>query len=490
MEQLPVLTPVTLLFFSLITIIVGHFKRDFAFPLAAAGTAMACLTSCLGLARVLSDGPQHYYLGNWAPPIGIEYVMDHLAAFMSALIMVVALITIIYSRRSFLREIPDKIAPAYTVVLLLLCGLTGIVVTGDLFNLYVFLEIASLSGYALVAIGSQRAPVAAFRYIIMGTLGACFYLLGVGFVYFATGSLNMADVMSILPHIWSSKLILAAAVFILTGIGLKMAIFPLHTWLPDAYTYAPSAVTALIGPLMTKVGAYVIIRMFLSVFSVSYLSETIPAAAVLGWLGAAGVLFGSIMAIAQKDMQRMLAYSSVAQIGFIALGIGLANPLGMLGAMLHILNHAFMKACLFGVSGDIRYSGHTLAISEFRGLGKALPLPAAAFTVATLSMVGIPPTAGFFSKWYLVLGCIESGNWVFAAVILGSSLLTAVYFFRVLENMYIKPVLAARKASAYEKVPGEMAIPGLILACGIIVLGLINVLIVNNVLQPALALGF
>ncbi len=324
----------------------------------------------------------------------------------------------------------------------------------------------------------------------MGTLGACFYLLGIGFLYFATGSLNMADVMQILPQIFSSRLILAAAIFIIVGMALKMALFPLHIWLPDAYTYAPSAATALIAPLMTKVGAYVIIRMFISVFSLSYLSELIPAATIISWLAIAGIIFASIMAIAQKDMQRMLAYSSIAQIGFIALGIGLANPLGLIGAMLHILNHAFMKACLFQVSGEIRYSGRSLNIAGFSGLGKKLPLPMAAFTIAALSMVGIPPTAGFFSKWYLVLGCMQNGSWLFAAVILGSSLLTAVYFFRLLENIYIKPLQTGQKIAGVEKVPLEMIIPTCILACGIIVLGIINVLIVSNILQPVIEMGF
>jgi multicomponent Na+:H+ antiporter subunit D len=490
LEQLPIITPLTLLFFSFVTIIAGTFKKNLAFPLALTGIVLAFTASCLGLIRVLLHGPQHYYLGNWVPPIGIEYVMDHLSAFMSILITFIALLTIIYSRQSLLKEIPGKIAPAYTVILLLLCGLTGIVVTGDLFNLYVFLEITSLAAYALIAIGSTRAPVAAFRYIIMGTLGACFYLLGVGFIYFATGSLNMADVMQILPQIFSSRLILAAAIFILVGMALKMALFPLHIWLPDAYTYAPSAATVLIAPLMTKVGAYVIIRMFISVFSFAYLSETIPAATIISWLAAAGIIFASIMAIAQKDMQRMLAYSSIAQIGFIALGIGLANPLGLIGAMLHILNHAFMKGCLFQVSGEIRYSGRSLNIAGFSGLGKKLPVPMAAFTIAALSMVGIPPTAGFFSKWYLVLGCIQNGSWLFAAVILGSSLLTAVYFFRLLENIYIKPAQPDQKIAPLEKVPREMIVPTFILACGIIILGMINVLIVNNILQPVAAMGF
>jgi multicomponent Na+:H+ antiporter subunit D len=266
--------------------------------------------------------------------------------------------------------------------------------------------------------------------------------------------------------------------------ALKMALFPLHLWLPDAYTAAPSAMTALIAPIMTKVGAYVIIRMLVSVFIPPTFLEVVPVLTIVGWLAAIGIIATSIMAIAQKDIKRMLAYSSVSQICYIALGISLANPIGLIGALLHILNHAFMKGCLFQVSGEINYSTDEQRISNFMGLGRAMPIPMGAFTVAALSMVGIPPTAGFFSKWYLVWGCVYNGNWVFAAVILISSLLNAVYFFRVLENVYIKKPPEDSKVEIKEKTPIEMLVPTIILAAGIIILGVINVLIVNSVLQP------
>jgi multicomponent Na+:H+ antiporter subunit D len=318
----------------------------------------------------------------------------------------------------------------------------------------------------------------------MGTIGACFYLMGVGFIYFATGSLNMADVASILPNLLGSPMILAAIIFIIIGMALKMALFPLHMWLPDAYTYAPSAVTALIAPIMTKVGAYVIIRVLLSVFVPPTFSEIIPVLTIVGWLAAIGIIATSIMAIAQKDLKRMLAYSSASQICYVALGISLANPIGLIGALLHILNHAFMKGCLFQVAGEINYSTGEQQISKLTGMGRLMPMPMGAFTVAALSMVGIPPTAGFFSKWYLVLGCVDNGNWVFAAVILISSLLNAVYFFRVLENIYFKTPTEDKKVEIKQKISFEMLVPTLILAAGVIVLGLINVLIVNSVLQP------
>jgi multicomponent Na+:H+ antiporter subunit D len=429
----------------------------------------------------------HYYLGGWAPPIGIEYVLDNLSAFMAVLITFVAFLSMFYSRQSFLKEVPDKIVPLYALILLLLAGLVGIVVTGDLFNVYVFLEIASLAAYAVMAIGSDKAPVAVIRYVIIGTVGACFYLLGVGFLYFATGSLNMADVANILPTLGDSRLVVAAAVFIVIGMALKMALFPFHIWLPDVYTYSPSGVITFVAPLMTKVGAYVILRMLISVFLPNYLTETIPIMTVIAWLAAGGFRVGSVMAIAQKDLRRMLAYSSVAQICYVALGIGLANPLGLIGAMLHIMNHAFMKGCLFQVSGGIRYRTGMIQIPRFAGLGRHMPWTMGAFTVAAISMVGIPPAAGFYSKWYLVLGSVAADNWVFVVVILLSSLLNAVYFFRVLEKVYATPPGDDEAVNKAVDPPKGMVVPMVVMAVGIIVLGIINVVVVTNVLQPVVS---
>jgi multicomponent Na+:H+ antiporter subunit D len=287
MNQLPVIIPVSLLLFAFLTFLAGTFRKSLAFPFAMVGISVSLIASIMGLVQVLLNGAMHYYLGGWIPPIGIEYVLDHLSAFMAVLITFIAFLSMIYSRSIFLKDMPDKIVPLYSLLLLLMAGLAGIVVTGDLFNVYVFLEIASLAAYAVMAIGSQKAPVAVIRYVIIGTLGACFYLLGVGFLYFSTGSLNMADVARLLPGLSESRLIILAAVFIVTGMTLKMALFPFHIWLPDVYTYASSGVVAFVAPLMTKVGAYVLIRMLISVFPANYLTEVFPIMPVVGWLAAA-----------------------------------------------------------------------------------------------------------------------------------------------------------------------------------------------------------
>jgi multicomponent Na+:H+ antiporter subunit D len=336
-------------------------------------------------------------------------------------------------------------------------------------------------------VGDARAPMAAFRYLILGSIAGSFYVLGVGFLYFSTGSLNMADVAQRLPELYDSRAVVAAATLIFIALGLKMALFPLHFWLPDVYSYAPSAIAGLIAPIMTKVAAYAVIRMFITVFEPHYLRDILPVTSVTGWLAAAGILYGSIMAIAQSDFRRMLAYSSISQVSYIGLGIGLANSLGLLGALLHILNHAFMKGCLFLVAGSIRLRTGHCEVSRFAGLGRKMPWTMAAFTLSALSMIGIPPTAGFFSKWYLLLAGVEARNWTFVAVILLSTLLTAVYLFRVLEQVYIAHPKQESVSNSICDPPPSMLVPTLVLGTGAWLLGFLNNVIVTRVLEFAVA---
>jgi multicomponent Na+:H+ antiporter subunit D len=486
-RHLPVLIPATLLFSAFIIPLAGFLRRDFAFALALIGGFISFIFSAAGLVAVISRGEIRYHLGGWAPPIGIEYVLDHLSAFMATVITLVGTLGLIYSRRSILHEAPERFVNLYALAMLLLAGLAGMIVTADLFNLFVFLEIASLSTYALTSVGDERGPVASFRYLILGSIAGSFYVLGVGFLYFSTGSLNMADVAQRLPDLYDSRAVAAAATLIFIALALKMALFPLHLWLPDVYSYAPSAITGLIAPIMTKVFAYAAIRMFLTVFQPHYLRDVLPVTSVIGWLAAAGVLYASIMAIAQKDFRRMLAYSSISQIGYIGIGIGLANPMGLVGALLHILNHAFMKACLFLVAGGIRFRTGRWEVSRFAGLGRKMPWTMAAFTISALSMIGVPPAAGFFSKWYLLLGGIGAGNWVFVATILLSTLLTAVYFFRVLEQVYAGRSEEENVSEGVCDPPASMLLPTLVLGAGVVVLGLLNTLIVTRILEPIVA---
>ena len=493
----PILIIVVPLISALFIPIIGRWRKNLCYPLVIAALSISVLSSIAILNIVIKHGTIHYYLGNWDPPWGIEYLIDHLNAFMAIIVSFISLVVAIYSKRSVEQELPEKIVYFYCIFLLLVTGLLGIVVTGDMFNLYVFLEIASLAGYALIAIGEDRAPLASFNYVIMGTIGACFYLLGVGYLYIVTGSLNMADLSQILPDLYHSKVVLVAFAFFIIGVAIKMALFPLHTWLPDAYTHAPSTVSALIAPLMTKVGAYVMVRIMFTVFKPHFSIELIPITTVLSWMGAVAMIMGSIFAIMQSDLKRMLAYSSVAQIGYIVLGVGLANRMGLTGGLLHILNHAFMKGCLFLVAGAIVYKMGMRNIYQFKDLYRKMPYTMAAFTIAAFSMIGIPPTCGFFSKLYLILGSIDAKQWVFVALILISSMLNVVYFTNVIRHAYFAPPEpdyahngGTREEVVMDEVPLSMLIPILVMAAGIILLGIFNGKIISTVLQFAIPAGF
>lgn len=498
MQNSPALIPLLLLAAAISIPILAIKKTGLAYLVAAAASLCSMAISAFNMFRVWESGPLTYQFGGWIPPIGIEYVLDPLSAFVALAVNIVAFIVICHAGGLKQKEISGKSVPYYALVLLLLCGANGMILTGDLFNLYVFLEIFSLAGYGLIGIGEKQAPVASFRYLIMGTVGASFYLLGLGFVYIVTGSLNMADMKSILPLVYGNPAVTAGLTLMVIGMGIKMALFPLHGWLPDAYTYAPSTSSALIAPIGTKVAAYVILRVLFFVFDVKFVSETLPVTDLIGWLAAGGILFGSVMALGQNEMKRMLAYSSVAQIGYIGLGIGLANPLGFIGAVLHILNHAFMKGALFLVAANLRKSaGHSDISKLDASHRKKLPWSMAAFTLAALSMIGLPPTAGFFSKWYLALGAIDKGNWVFLGVILLSSLLNAVYFFRILEKVYLAPpVQGADEALSKKEKKGllgeeeyTLMIPAVVLSFSLLLLGLWNANIVKGIIQRIIPLG-
>jgi multicomponent Na+:H+ antiporter subunit D len=488
-SALPILIVAPLLFFAFLSILIGIWRPSIAYAVAVVGSTCSLLAAGAGLFQVLTVGEIRSYLGGWPPPFGIEYVLDPLSAFISTIILIVGSIVLVYPPRAGLYATPRSGIPLYGLMMLLLAGLLGVVVTGDLFNLFVFLEIYSLASYALITLGGKRALVASFRYLIMGTIAGGFYLLGVGFIYFSVGSLNMADVAQLIPPLYGSPAIVTAVTLIVIGLGIKMALFPLHMWLPDAHAYAPSVIAAILASIQIEVAAYVLVRMFLTVFQPWYFIESLPVTTIIGWCAAAGILFGSILAIAQRDFKRMLAYSTVAQVSYIGLGIGMANPLGLIGALLHILNHAFMKSCLFLVAGGIRHQTGLREIPWFNGLGRQMPLMMAAFSLAALSMVGIPPTAGFFSKWYLVRGGIDANNWFFVAVILASSLLTAVYFFRMIERVYAHPSSLGQTAGAEWNLepPPRILVPILVLAAGVLILGLVNAVIVTQVLEPVAA---
>lgn len=433
--------------------------------------------SCLLLAVwqlqiVLAGNIISYELGGWAPPWGIEYRIDIINAFIAMIVAAIAAITLPYALRSVEQEIvPRHIPLFYTAFLLCLTGLLGITLTGDIFNLFVFLEISSLSSYALISMGRQRqALTAAFQYLIMGTIGATFLLIGIGLTYAVTGTLNMSDITARLQDVEEFRTLHTAFAFIFIGIALKLAMFPLHLWLPNVYTYAPSVISVFLAATATKVAIYVLIRVIFTIYGIEFAFEEIHINWFLLPLSAIAVISASLVAIFQTNIKRMLAYSSVAQIGYILLGIGLASMTGLTAAILHLFNHALMKGALFMTLGAVFYKMNTVQLGDLNGIGRRMPLTMGAFVIGGLSLVGFPLTVGFISKWYLVVAALEQQSWWLVGILIVGSLLALIYIWRVVEVAYLKPAPAG--CATRNEAPLSLLIPTWILIAGNIYFGI------------------
>lgn len=408
------------------------------------------------LADVVGGDVLHYELGGWRPPWGIEYQIDALNALVAVIITAMASLAMLYAPKSVEKEISEHVVPLfYATFQLCLLGLLGIALTGDIFNLFVFLEISSLSSYALIAMGKHRkALTAAFYYLVLGTMGATFFLIGVGMLYAASGSLNMADILARFSSYEDLQLVTTSLAFILVGVALKAAIFPLHSWLPSSYSQAPSVVSIFLAATATKVAIYVLIRCLFNVYPMAYWTDIILPDLLVG-LGCVGILYGSFRAFGSLDMKRLLAYSSVAQIGYMVVGIGLINQSAMTATLLHLFNHALMKAALFMVAGLLLYRANTTYLKDLRGFGRDMPWSLVAMAIAGLSLIGMPGTVGFISKWYLISGALEAGRWYVVLVILAGSILAILYVWKMIESLYFS---RPDKIHVHHVDPGSKAI--------------------------------
>jgi multicomponent Na+:H+ antiporter subunit D len=428
---------------------------------------MAFISSILSLiiATMLlievSDGSYiSYHIGGWAPPIGIEYRVDAANAFVLFLIAATATVVMPFALKSVAHEVPRKNHTLfYACFMLCITGLMGIVITGDAFNVFVFLEISSLSTYVLVAQGSyrdKRALSAAYDYLIMGTIGATFFVIGVGLLYMTTGTLNMADMADRLAGQGGNRTVQAAFAFIVVGMGIKVAIYPLHLWLPGAYNYAPSAVTTFLAATGTKAAVYVIIRFMFTVFQPDYVFDTEILIWLIGPLALLAMFAASLIAIFQTNFKRMLAYSSIAQIGYMLLGIAMYSTTGLTATMVHLFNHGITKAALFMGVGALVYRAGSTFYDNIAGMGRVMPLTGAAIAIGGLSLIGVPGTAGFISKWMLVQAAFEQGLWWLALIIVASSLLAVVYVWRVIEALYLQP---PNPDAIHKEAPMLMVVP-------------------------------
>jgi multicomponent Na+:H+ antiporter subunit D len=455
----------------------------FGLVLAASWTAFA--VAVLLWFQVAESGTISYAMGSWQPPWGIEYRVDRLSSFVLLLVAGAAAVVLPYSRRSIEAEIPrEQHYLFYTMFALCLAGLLGITITGDAFNLFVFLEISSLSTYVLIALGrDRRALMASYQYLIMGTIGATFIVIGIGLLYLMTGTLNLADMSQRLAGMTLDRPVLAALAFLSVGISLKLALFPLHQWLPNAYTYAPSVVTAFVAATATKVSLYALLRFYFSVFGEATVFQALPIEKVMLLLALAAMFIASTVAIFQQNLKRLFAYSSVAQIGYIVLGLSFGSVTGLTATIVHLFNHAVTKGGIFLLLGAVMYSAGAVTLERVQGLAKTMPFTSFGIVLCGLGLVGVPGTAGFISKWYLVLAALERGQWWLVFAIVVSSMLALVYVWRFVEAAYFRE--PPRGAAPAREAPLSLAVPAWAMAIASVYFGIETSLTVDSASQAA-----
>lgn len=459
-------------------------------PIALTALCAMSVASVGALWAVLTQGSISYSFGGWAEPIGIQWVADEIAVIVSVVASLIAT-SCVYGGTSFSTQpIEGRMVPYYAILLLLISGLAGVIYSGDVFNIFVFLEIVALAGYALVAVPGGRSLVSGYRYLIMGALGASFYLLGVAYFYAATGTLNISDLGQRIPALLESKAVVVGLILMFLGLGIKIALMPLHSWLPDAYSDAPDSASPILAALLTKVALLAWIRILFWVIGAGNGSEPDDIFGMVWSLGALAAVGGAILALSQTQLPRMFAYGGIAHIGLILVGIGQDSHTGLAGGLFYLINDAVMQCTLFLLVGILfqRYGVQTL--DDIKTAQVRDPWILAAFMVATISMIGLPPTGGFFGKWYIVLAAVEGQNYVAVAAVVITTLLTLAYFIRVLERLY----RGAREAGAVApSAESPMPLPfrvGIALpTVAMIGLGLFSDRIVNILLVATRGLG-
>ncbi len=425
-------------------------ERQLSWMLATAASLCSFAIAIALTREILLVGDANYLMGSWQAPFGIELNVDPMSALLLLIVTGASSLALIAGATSLKQQIESERQPMYfSAWLLVLSGLCGILVTADAFNIFVFMEISSLASYVLVAGGpDRRALPAVFKYLIMGTIGATFYLIGVGLIYLMTGTLNLEDMALRIQDVAVLRPILVAAGFITVGLALKAAIFPLHVWLPNAYTYAPHAATVFLAACATKVALYVLFRFDYIVFQPNLAGHDIHFSYFLLPLSVLAILIASAVAMFERNLKRLLAWSSVAQIGYITLGASLVSIAGVTASLLHIFNPALAKGALFLACACLGMAIARIRIDTIGGIARKMPWTMAAFLLAGLSLIGVPGTAGFISKWYLIGAAFDSGTGgiLLVAAIVISSLMAVVYIWRVVEAAYFRDDSACEAA--------------------------------------------
>lgn len=358
-------------------------------------------------------------------PYTICLVQDALSLFMLVIVSLIAFTSLMFSVK-YIRHI-SQTWKYYALFMLLITGMSGVILTGDLFNLFVFMEIALFAAYALVAFGNRAEEFeASFKYAVMGSISSALILVGIGVTYSATSTLTMASIAEILPTCNPKVMYWIGGIF-LAGFGLKAGVMPFHAWLPDAYSSAPAPISSMLSGVVSKtLGIYVLIRIFFNIFGAPEIFMRIFLV-----LGVVSILVSSFLALGQWDFKRLLAYSSISQVGFILLGLGIATPLGIFGAVFHFFNHSIFKPLLFYNAGTVEMVHGTRDLRRMGNLTKSLPITSTTSMIASLSISGIPPFNGFFSKLIIIIAAIQAGLPIYALLAVIGSLLTLAYFMKV-----------------------------------------------------------
>lgn len=425
--------------------VISYFIEGWARRITLIAVGGTLLSAFMLLAEVAASGPVTYHLSGIAPPLGIAFETDYLGITISVVILAIGLLTILYAQDPITEIGGRKTVFFYTAILLAVGAMQGIVICADIFTLFILLEILAIAMYGLVALGGDgRGLLAGYKYLLIGSAGSAFILIGIGFLYISTGTLNMQLMAEILPPISSSWTVLAGIALLIAGLSTKTGLFPLHIWMPDAYAYAPS-IAPVISTLALKAGLVALIRIIYTVSGPVITVDQVPLQSILALLGALAIVVCSIMAIRQIDIRKMFAYSSGANIGCVVLGMSIGTLAGLEGAILLIITHALAKACLFLCADVLLIQAGIRTIFQFRGLGQTMPYTMGAFSMAAISIIGIPLSGGFMSKVYVANAAIDSGLWIYAGTILFWTLLTALYFFRIINSAYFdEPDLRTR----------------------------------------------
>ena len=457
-----------------------HWSKSISLTILAA----MVLVSILNLHNVVNHGEVRYAFSGWTAPLGIEWVADGLASVILVLLSVLGLLGVVFTGPTSPKALGGRIVHYYTLILLFFSALTGIVFARDLFNLFVFLEVAAISSYALIGVAGGRALFAAFRYLILGTIGASIYLLGVSYLYAVTGTLNMADMADKLPFLLGSKALVGGLLFIFIGLGIKMALVPFHAWMPEAYAYAPDSVSPILASLLTKIALLAWVRIIYWVLNASIVVYGIPILLLVAVLGALAAVIGASLALAQRDLKMMFAYGGISHIGIILIGIGQGNQTGFVGGIFYLLNDAVMQAALFFLAGVAFCHYGVRTIDDIGRVGKQAPWLTGSLVVIALGMVGLPPTGGFFGKWNIILGALEAGNYVSVAAVVLSTLLTLAYFVKLFEGIFRQT--STRLDVQFGEIPLSFKMTLGVTSAAIMLLGLFSSPIVQLLLNHAL----